>query len=245
VATITPIAATGYNQNMIVSATNGSANITATMDGGTAKTGDTFFEQGITTAGGTATPPPPVSGVPKAGVVFGSGTDANHTFVFQPNGAGQNDAVMLDAANTAGTLNLAAPARYTLLSVLVSAGNGGAPINYTIRYAGGATQTGSIPGPDWFNNTPIAFDSNGRVDVALDDYNNINNGNPRMYQDDITLTNTTANVLGIDFTYGGTGGTDREAVFGISGQAVPEPSSLAFLSIGAAGLVIRRRRRAK
>jgi hypothetical protein len=247
VATITPLAATGYNQNMIISAVNGSANVTATMDGGTAKTGDTFYEMGITQFTAPQTGPPPVvSGVPKAGSVFGSGTDANHTFVLQPNGAGQNDAVMLDAANASGSLNLVNPNRFSTLSLLLSAGNGGGPINYSIRYAGGTTQTGTIPGPDWFNNTPIAWDANGRVDVALDDYNNVNDGNPRMYQDDITLTNTAANVLGIDFAYTGLPtGTDREAIFGISGQAVPEPSSLAFLTLGAAGFVIRRRRVAR
>jgi len=240
--TITPIAATGYNQNMIISAANGSTNVTATMDGGTARTGDTYYESGITGFAAPQTgPPSPVSGVPHAGVPIGSAQDANHTFVFQPNGAGQNDAVMLDAANTTGTLTLTTPARYSALSFLVASGNGAGTINLTVHYAGGGTQTASIASPDWFNGGPIAVDANGRVNVALSDYNNLNNGQPRMFQEDLTLTNTGSNVTSIDFAWGGTG-TNREAVFAISGTAVPEPSSLAFLSLGALGLVARRYR---
>jgi hypothetical protein len=235
VAAITPIAATGYNQNMIVSAATGSANITATMDGGTGKGGDTFYETGVNTGAN-------VAGVAHPGAVFGSATDANHTFVLQPNGAGQNDAVMLDAGNTAGTLSLTGPAAYKTLSFLVTAGNGGAPIGVTVHYAGGGSQTGTITGPDWFNNSNIALDANGRADVALDDFNSTTNGNPRMYQQDFTLTDTTDAVQSIDFAWqGGTGG-DREAVFGISGQAVPEPATLGLFSLGAIGLFARRRR---
>jgi len=64
VAAITPIATTGYNQNMIISAANGSANTTATIDGGTAKTGNTFYEMGVN-------PNSNVAGVPLAGAAFG------------------------------------------------------------------------------------------------------------------------------------------------------------------------------
>jgi hypothetical protein len=248
VATITPVAATGYNQNMIISAANGSANVTATMDGGTARTGDTYYEAGVTQFNAPATgPPPPVSGVPQAGLTIGSANDANHTFVLQPNGAGQNDAVMLDSANTTGTLTLTTPARYSALSFLVANGNGASNINVTVHYAGGGTQSATISSPDWFNAGPIAIDANGRSDVNLDDFNNINNGQPRMFQEDLALTNTINNVTSIDFGWVSAGaGTNRSGIFGLSGTAVPvpEPSSLAFLSLGALGLLARRRRSA-
>jgi hypothetical protein len=237
VAAIKPIAATGYNQNMIVSAASGSANVTATMDGGTAKTGDTFYETG-------ANPGTNVSGVPRAGATIGSANDSNHTFVLQPNGAGQNDAVMLDSANTTGTLTLTTPAKFSTLSFLLSSGNGAGTINATIHYAGGGTQSAVLAAPDWFNGGPIAVDANGRVDVALDDFNNVNNGQPRMFQADLALTDTVDNVLSVDFGVAGTA-TNRGAVFGISGTAVPEPSSLALLSLGAFGLLVRRRRAAR
>jgi hypothetical protein len=239
VATITPIAATGYNQNMIISAAGGSANVTATIDGGTARTGDTFHEQGVN-------PTAPVSGVPQAGVPIGSAQDANHTFVLQPNGAGQNDAVMLDAANTTGSLTLTTPQRYSALSFLLASGNGAGTVGVTVNYAGGGTQSATINAPDWFNAGPIAVDANGRVNTALNDFNNVNNGQPRMFQQDLTLTDTLNNVLSVNFTWGGTG-TNREAIFAISGALVPvpEPSSLGLLSVGAIGLLARRRRSAR
>jgi PEP-CTERM motif len=230
VAHIAPISTTGYNQNMIISAANGVANVTATMDGGTAKTGATFYEKGVNSGATSA-------GVPHAGVVFGSGADSNHTFALQPNGQGQNDALMLDSDHTTGTLKLTSPAIYTALSLLVAGANGGGNINVTVNYAGGGTQTAVIPAPDWFNNGPIAFDANGRATLSLG-FDSTTSGNPRIYQEDLTLTDTTDAVNSIDVSWGG---SNREPIFGVSGQAVPEPTSLVLLALGAIGLLSRRR----
>lgn len=246
-AMITPISATGYNQNMIISTASGSANITATMDNGTnlSAGGDTFFEMGVDTHNGTS------EGVPQAGVVFGSATDVNHTFVLQPNGLGpngavQDDALMLDASHTTGTLTLTGTSAYSILSFLVAGGQGGAPVNVLINYSNGGTQSAIISVPDWFNNTPIAFDANGRVDTALNDFNNEDDGNPRMYQEDLVLTDTSDAVTNIQFTYGGSPtGNSRTVVFGISGTAVPEPATLGIAAVGAVGLLTRRRRLAR
>ncbi len=231
VAQITPVSATGYNQNMIISTASGAANITATMDGGTAMNGDVFFEQGVD-GGATA------AGLPKAGVIFGSATDANHTFVLGPNGPGQNNALMLDPSSTTGTLTLSTPTRFSLLSFLVSGANGGGNIGLTIDYANGGTQTATISAPDWFNNSPIAIDANGRVDTALNDFNNITAGNPRMYQEDVSLSDTVDPVTSVNFSYQG---INREVVYGLSGQAVPEPATWALVATAALVLCIRRR----
>src|SRR5438093_5943555 len=122
---------------------------------------------------------------------------------------------MLDSANTSGTLTLSTPARYSALSFLLTSGNGAGSVGVTINYAGGGTQSATISSPDWFNGGPIAVDANGRVNVALSDFNNVTNGQPRMFQQDLTLTNTTNNVVSIGFTWGGTGG-NREAIFALS-----------------------------
>jgi hypothetical protein len=202
------------------------------MDGGTNKDGDTFYENGVN-------PNAAAAGLPRAGVVFGSENDSRHTFVLQPNGAGANDAVLLDPAHTTGTLALTAPARYSLLSFLVSGANGGGDIGVTIHFADGSTQTATIPGPDWFGNTPIAVDANGRTDVTLTDFNAENSGDPRLYQDDLTLTNLVSNVTGVDFSFSG---QNRAAVFGLSGQLVPEPTLLGLMCAGVLGAFTRRRR---
>jgi hypothetical protein len=243
VATIKPIAATGWNQNMIVSATTGN-NLTASMDGGTANpANNAFFEQGLNAASAS-------TGVPSAGTVFGSATDSNHTFMLQPNGAGQDDAVLLDYADPNGSLTFTGSNAYSTLSFLVAGANGGGPFTAVIDYANGTTQTAVINVPDWFSNTPVAWDANGRVVATGNSYsfNNLSDGNPRMYQEDLILTDTTDAVTGISFTTGTTdpASTSREVIYGVSGavSAVPEPAALGVFAAGAISLIGRRRRSA-
>jgi hypothetical protein len=240
VATITPIAATGWDQNMIVSATTGN-NLTASMDGGTAMTANNaFFEQGLNTVS-------PSTGVPKAGTIFGSATDSNHTFMLQPNGPGQNDAVLLDVADPTGSLSMTTPLPYSELSFLVAGANGGDAFTAVINFANGSSQTATLTAPDWFSNTPIAWDANGRVVATGNSYsfNNLSGGNPRLYQLDLALTDTTDAVDSISFTTGSTGTSNsREVIYGLSGTAVssvPEPTTLGVLALTALGLGRRRR----
>ena len=252
--TITPIPGlTGWDQNMIVSAANGIANMTATQDNGPAgitnlssyNTGNnnSFAEKGVDSGNGGN------EGVPRAGVVFDSANDSNHSFVFQPNVPGQDDAVLLNKNITAGALSFIGNTAYSILSFLVSGGNGGANVSLTINYANGGIQTTTINVPDWFNGTnpPIAWAANGRVSAGPTagnlGYNNEDGGNPRLYQDDVTLSDTTDAVTGVSFTYAGsTTGGNSAIIYGISGTAVPEPASFGLLALGTIGALARRRR---
>jgi hypothetical protein len=238
VATITPIAATGWSQNMIVSATTGN-NLTASNDSGTSNTANNaLYEQGVFAAS-------PSTGVPKAGTVFGSMTDSNHTFVFQPNGAGQNDAILLDVADPTGALTLTTPHAYSEISLLAAGANGGGNFTAVLNYANGSSQTVNLTVGDWFGGTPIAWDANGRIiaNGSSFSFNNQSDGNPRIYQLDFAPSDTTDAITSINFTSGTTSGTSREVIYGISGTAsVPEPATLALLAVGALSCLGRRRR---
>lgn len=235
VAAFQPIAATGYNQNMVISVAGGTAGVTATIDGGTAKTGNTFYERGVNTGANN-------TGLPPAGQIFGSGNDANHVFQFQPYSG--NNAVMLDSANPTGNLTLTTAKAYQALSFLVTDGNGSSTFTATIHFANGApdeVHTG-VAAPDWFGNSSIAFDANGRETLG-GAFGNASSGNPRVYQSDVTLTDSSDPVSGIDFTFGPTtSGTNRTAIFGISGVPTPEPGILGLITV--AGLSLARRRKA-
>lgn len=235
VAAFQPIAATGYNQNMVVSVAGGTAGVTATIDGGTAKTGNTFYERGVNTGANN-------TGLPAAGTIFGSGSDANHVFTFQPYSG--NNAVMLDTTSPTGTLTLNTAKAYQALSFLVTDGNGSSTFTATIHFADGApdeVHTG-IAAPDWFGNSPIAIDANGRETLA-GVFGNASSGNPRIYQEDVTMGDTSDPISSIDFAFGGSATSNsRTAIFGISGVATPEPGILGLISVG--GLALLRRRRA-
>ncbi len=188
------------------------------MDSGTGlgAGNNTYYEKGFN-AGSTA------AGLPPENIDFGSATDANHTFEFASNGPGQNDALMLDTSSPSGTLTLSGSTKYSQLSFLLAGANGGtndAPLSLTINYAGGGTQTATISGPDWFFNTPIAVNANGRSDV-FGNFDSDTNGNPRIYQQDLTLTDTVDRVTSVNFSYPG---GNRVVVYGLSGQALPVPS---------------------
>jgi hypothetical protein len=153
---------------------------------------------------------------------------------------------MLDATHTTGNLTMTAPQPYSVLSFLLAnaAGSAANNVGVTINYAGGGTQTASLTSPDWFNvNSGIAIVTAGRGNTGLV-FNNVNSNNPRLYQADLLLTDQLNNVLSIDFTFQGTGG-QRTAIFGISGTPVPEPSTMALVSVGAVGFLVRRFRRGK
>src|SRR5262245_26818673 len=114
-AAFSPIAVSGYNHDVVVEASApGPLNdaVHATMDGGTNKNGNTWFEQGYY--------PGHTNGIPPAGSVFTSG---NHKFQMPPN-YHVNDVLMIGHNNggrrpliPSGTLTFTTPAAFSGLSV--------------------------------------------------------------------------------------------------------------------------------
>lgn len=218
-----PIAITGYNYDMIVeaSAPQPSALTTATtasMDGGTNNTGNTWFERGYD-------PSNPTVGLPVAGSTFASLALPDHSYTMPASYTAPN-AVMVDSNNPTANLTLASPAAYTTLSFLGASANGNVTNQVIIQHADGSSETQTFVARDWFNNAPVAFNANGRVNLADRSLNNINAGNPRLYEAQLPVPNTSSPITNVVLTWIGGSATSRAIVFALSGTTGPVPPLL-------------------
>jgi len=201
-----PLNPSSYNQDMVVERPLPAT--TASMDNGPVNTGESFYEMGYYSANAS-------TGLPAPGSTITSAAASDHLYMFAPDYT-TNDAVLIDPTVTNATVILTSPAAYSGLSFLVAAGNGAETVVYKVHHQDGSIDTGTIVCPDWFNNTPVAYTANGRVDVQARTFDNIGAGNPRLYGKDIALTNSVSPVTTIDFARTGSGG--HGAIFAISGS---------------------------
>jgi len=240
--------------------------VTATMDGGTAKTGNTWYEIGVNTKSNT-------TGL-VTGLISGQ-TDPLSTFLVQP--ANGNNVLMLDNATKTGTLTFAKALPLEALSIFGSSGNGAGTLMPTLHFSDGTTDayTNKMALGDWFNNKQIVEVANGRINSGGFDSVGIGTlaspGNPRLLSTNLVLSaaDQAKFVTAIDLSWTG-GSTTHSAIFGVSGdftglghfsaiplapssfnqdmivgvsEVVPEPSTFALLGLGAAGLLVGRRRK--
>jgi hypothetical protein len=217
-------------------ASNLSSAVTATMDGGTSKGGDTWYEIG-------ANPNSLTTGLPASGTPF---TVAGHTFQMQSYTG--NNVALVNSTTTSTTLGFSTPESESVLSLLLSAGNGPAPLSLTVNYLNGTTSTiTGLDANDWFYTNFSADSAGGRVSPLSSGTSGFetDGSNPNLYELDVPLTDTTDPIGSVTVNYTGTNTGTEVMVFALSGSpaaAVPEPAS-ATLAVAGAALLARRRRR--
>ncbi|HKW28542.1 MAG TPA: glycoside hydrolase family 76 protein [Verrucomicrobiae bacterium] len=222
-----PLTAGSYNEDMIIEHTASpvpdGAYTTASMDAGTANTANGWYEQGYDAAA-------PATGLPPAGSTLTNLASSDHVYTLAPSDSANNVA-MIDSSHSANlvpaTLN-----PFSALSFLNAAGHGPVTVDYQVAHADGSVETGTFTSPDWFFSAPVVFNAQGRVDVVTGAFNNVNNNEPRLYAEDITLTNLASAVTNINLSWDtGNSAGSVGAIFAVSGVAV-EPVSVGIALSG-------------
>jgi hypothetical protein len=209
------LAASSYNQDMVVEKTAPNPPVgatTATMDTGVGDTGNTWYEQGYDAAA-------PLTGLPPAGATITNSATPDHLYTFAASYQ-SNNAACIDSTHSNNLVPLT-KIPFAALSFLSAAGHGPVVLNCRVDHGDGTSENGSLSSPDWFFNTPVAFDAQGRVDVGSGTFNNVSNNNPRLYSQDITLANFNSPVTNVALWW--QSGAGEAAVFGLSGRFQSTP----------------------
>jgi hypothetical protein len=180
--------------------------ITASQGGGTNESDSTWFEAGYWRSPNTNI------GLPSPGVTFTDQSNPNVSYIMPASYLTNNGLLADSTVPGGGTLTLAVPTTCVGLTFLGVSGGGGSSMNYTVTHQDTSTETGAISYNDWFNGTPYAFITGGRVGTPGGGEQN-NGANPRLYSAAITVSSGSP-VVSIGFTYGGSGG--HPAVYAVS-----------------------------
>jgi hypothetical protein len=223
-----PAPVVGYNADMVVEATaplhpNRIIATTASMDGGLANTGNTWYEQGYYRQF-------PATGLPQAGSTIFSIAQTNNSYLMPASYTAAN-AAYIDTNHPTANLTLANPATYTALSILSSDANGLVTNRCIMQYADGTSDTNTFVSQDWFNVNPYAFSTLGRVNLDNPAINNdpghTGTANPRLYEAQFGLNNTTSPLTNILLSFTGAASANgRMVVFSVSGATGPYPPIL-------------------
>ncbi len=219
-STFVPFAITGYNEDIVVEAAAAKPGpltgvTSATMDSGANNTGSTYYETGYV-------PQAPGTGLPHAGALVTNLSAPDHVYKMAASYTTPN-AVLINSNFPTATMVPVAPANFAGLSFLIAAGNGPATLRCLLRHADGTSESNSIVAQDWFSQSPVAVNANGRVYVNNSTVNSINLGNPRLYAVDIPLTNISSAITNIQLGFLSGSANANAVVFAVSGGSSSLP----------------------
>ena len=188
------------------------ARTTASVDGGTNNTGNTWYEVGYNRDN-------PTTGLPAAGSTFTHQSFPDRSYTMASSYTDANNAILINTVVTNATWTFTTPAAYGALSIVGSSGNGGGNITAVVLHQDGTTQTNVFNPSDWFGRANQAWTGSGRVTAPDFGFANVNEQNPRLNSSEFAIANTTSPIVSINFRYSTGGANVHNVLFAISGGA--------------------------
>ncbi|NCD34803.1 MAG: PEP-CTERM sorting domain-containing protein [Spartobacteria bacterium] len=230
-AVLTPIAVTGWEQDVVLATGDNYWNgTTAQFDGGTPDNhGETvFYEIGRYSSDQSTGLPTGLTQSQTTGDVY-----------FQLQSFTGNNALW-----EGGILSLTSAASYERIALIGTTGGGVADLTITLSYTTGDDDVFNVGssgiGQDWFNGNSIAYTANGRASTQSDYYDAINANNPRLYET-ILAADSTRLLESISISDTGIGNNAIMALSGERTYSVPEPSGMVLMTLSLGLLLVLRR----
>lgn len=228
-----PVNVTGFNADLVIEkeqklwwANNDAAwpaglfsATTASMDNGTNNFAWTWYERGYNTNAST-------TGLPPADSTIDSQSNPTRHYKMPATYVGPN-AVLIDTNNKVANITPVAQESFTSISLLTagaSIGGNNVMTNFcVVQLADGTAETNVFYGYDWFNGQAApAFIANGRVNLNSRTLGAVYGGNPKLFESQFVLKNTTSAVTNILVGYRTAGGANWTTyVLAMSGSKDP------------------------